>query len=50
MCLRRKKRHLGQVVFREGDSIMQMKNNYDIEWEQNRRNWKSEFLMAKWEL
>lgn len=22
-------------MFREGDSVMQMKNNYDIDWEQN---------------
>lgn len=25
----------GGNIFREGDSIMQMKNNYDIEWEQS---------------
>ena len=25
---------MGSVVFREGDTVMQMKNNYDIEWEQ----------------
>ena len=23
------------TTFREGDTIMQMKNNYDIEWEQD---------------
>lgn len=37
-------------MYREGDSVMQMKNNYDIEWELNGgdiRN--SEFLMEKWE-
>lgn len=31
----KKKNHHGQSIFREGDSIMQMKNNYDIEWEQD---------------
>lgn len=25
---------MGQIVFREGDTVMQIKNNYDIEWEQ----------------
>lgn len=29
----KKEKGYGQVVYREGDSIMQMKNNYDIEWE-----------------
>lgn len=43
------KSQFGGSVFREGDSIMQMKNNYDIEWNQDRRNWKSEFSMEKWE-
>jgi exodeoxyribonuclease V alpha subunit len=29
-----KREHLsGQVIFREGDKVMQMKNNYQLEWE-----------------
>lgn len=32
---KRKEKQVGASVFREGDSIMQMKNNYDIEWEQD---------------
>ena len=39
----------GQAIFREGDSIMQMKNNYDIEWEQDGNIRKSEFSMERWE-
>ena len=31
----KKKKYLGQTIYREGDSVMQMKNNYDIEWEQD---------------
>lgn len=31
----KKKKEYGQTIFREGDSVMQMKNNYDIEWEQD---------------
>lgn len=30
----KKEKQSGQTVFREGDNVMQMKNNYDIEWEQ----------------
>ena len=30
-----KEKTVGQTIFREGDNIMQMKNNYDIEWEQD---------------
>lgn len=30
----KKEKVMGSVVFREGDTVMQMKNNYDIEWEQ----------------
>lgn len=33
--LGKKEKQIGQTVFREGDSVMQMKNNYDIEWEQD---------------
>lgn len=33
--VKRKKKHHGSSIFREGDSVMQMKNNYDIEWEQD---------------
>lgn len=30
----KKKEHLsGQVIFREGDKVMQIKNNYQLEWE-----------------
>ena len=45
----KRKRHTGGAIYREGDSVMQMKNNYDIEWEQGRDIRKSEFLMEKWE-
>ncbi len=31
----KKEKKIGQVTYREGDLVMQMKNNYDIEWEQN---------------
>lgn len=48
--IEKKEKNYGQAVFREGDSIMQMKNNYDIEWEQDGILRKSEFLMGKWEL
>ena len=33
--VKKKEKAVGASVFREGDSIMQMKNNYDIDWEQN---------------
>lgn len=33
--VKRRKKHHGGFIFREGDSVMQMKNNYDIEWEQD---------------
>ena len=32
---KKEKRSTDGSVFREGDSIMQIKNNYDIEWEQD---------------
>ena len=28
----------GDTIFREGDRVMQIKNNYDIFWERGRRN------------
>lgn len=28
----------GQIIFREGDRVMQIKNNYDIYWEKGSRN------------
>lgn len=31
----KKEKASGGTSYREGDSIMQMKNNYDIEWEQD---------------
>lgn len=34
MMLQEKKKLYGGTIFREGDSVMQIKNNYDIEWEQ----------------
>lgn len=34
MKRKRRKRSFGQSIFREDDNVMQMKNNYDIEWEQ----------------
>jgi len=46
---KRKEKQVGASVFREGDSIMQMKNNYDIEWEQDGELRKPEFSMEKWE-
>ncbi len=30
----KKEREVGTVVFREGDKVMQIKNNYQIDWEQ----------------
>ena len=35
MVQKNKKKQCGMTTFREGDTIMQMKNNYDIEWEQD---------------
>lgn len=32
--MKEKKRQYGGTAFREGDAVMQIKNNYDIEWEQ----------------
>ena len=29
----KKEKHYGEIIFREGDRIMQIKNNYDIYWE-----------------
>ena len=31
-------KNYGEVIFREGDRIMQIKNNYDIYWEKGSRN------------
>lgn len=31
----KKEKQVGGIIFREGDQVMQIKNNYDIEWEQN---------------
>jgi len=45
----KKEKTSGGTSFREGDSIMQMKNNYDIEWEQDGELRKPEFSMEKWE-
>lgn len=28
----KKEKHYGEVIFREGDKVMQIKNNYDITW------------------
>lgn len=44
-----KRKHIGGAIFREGDSVMQMKNNYDIEWELDGDIRNTEFLMEKWE-
>ena len=30
----KKEKTVGGITFREGDQVMQIKNNYDIEWEQ----------------
>ena len=35
MKVEKRRRQCGGTTFREGDSVMQIKNNYDIEWEQN---------------
>lgn len=31
----KREKHFGDVIFREGDKVMQTKNNYDIEWVKN---------------
>ena len=31
-------KHYGEIIFREGDRVMQIKNNYDIYWEKGSRN------------
>ena len=46
----KKEKSFGQVTFREGDCVMQMRNNYDIEWEQDGNLRNTEFLMGKWGL
>ena len=37
----KKEKKYGDVVFREGDKIMQIKNNYDIFWEKRTGNYES---------
>ncbi len=32
---KKQEKSVGALVYREGDSVMQIKNNYDIAWEQN---------------
>ena len=32
---RKREKKIGNVLFREGDKVMQTKNNYDIEWEKD---------------
>ena len=34
----KKEKKVRDVVFREGDKVMQIKNNYDIEWENDRKD------------
>ncbi len=34
----KRQKNYGEVVFREGDRIMQIKNNYDIYWEKDEEN------------
>ena len=34
----KKEREYGQVVFREGDKVMQIRNNYDAKWETYNKN------------
>ncbi len=46
----KKEKTVGGITFREGDSVMQIKNNYDIEWEQGGFVRLTEFSMEKWEL
>ena len=33
--IKKEEKSIGAFTFREGDSVMQIKNNYDIAWEQN---------------
>ncbi len=35
---RKKEKKVRDVVFREGDKVMQIKNNYDIEWENEKKD------------
>ncbi len=44
------KKRFGSVTFREGDTVMQIKNNYDIEWEQGGNIGNRNFQSEKWEL
>ena len=37
----KKEKKYGDVIFREGDKIMQIKNNYDIFWERKKENYES---------
>ncbi len=37
----KKEKKYGDVIFREGDKIMQIKNNYDIFWEKRQENYES---------
>jgi len=32
---RKKEKKKNEIIFREGDKVMQIRNNYDIEWEKN---------------
>lgn len=34
----KKEKKVREIVFREGDKVMQIKNNYDIEWENDRKD------------
>lgn len=40
---RKKERKFGSVIFREGDKVMQTKNNYDIEWVREYKNRQNEY-------
>ena len=37
----KKEKKFGDSIFREGDRIMQIKNNYEIYWEKNKKSFES---------
>ena len=43
------KRSLEKLIFREADKVMQIKNNYDIEWVKDGEH-STGILMVKWAL
>lgn len=43
---RKKEKRFGSVIFREGDKVMQTKNNYDIEWTREHKYRQNEYGMG----